>query len=157
MEKRQRKGRERINSTLPQRAPARPSKVTCHVKESPRLFSVSRSRRHWEDTSTRAVLRKVVTDKRRTCNLFNLSFVQEPEVVPLKNPSLLQETYWIHYCWVTVPLVPTNVLLDHWLSEGTGVERGKQGTASKVWALGSALLLLLWLLRLKISLNCKWS
>lgn len=28
---------------LPQRAPARPSRVTCHVNESPRVFSVSRS------------------------------------------------------------------------------------------------------------------
>lgn len=39
--------RERhCKSCLPQRAPARPSSVTCQVNESPRVFSVSRSLGH---------------------------------------------------------------------------------------------------------------
>lgn len=57
MEKARGKGKTKLN--LPQRAPARPSKVTCHVKESPRLFSVSRSlgdtgKTHFHKSSTRA-------------------------------------------------------------------------------------------------------
>lgn len=48
----------RMTVNLPQRAPARPSRVTCHVNESPRLFSVSRSlgdtgKTHFHSSRTR--------------------------------------------------------------------------------------------------------
>lgn len=57
--KSQRKGKKQSKLDLPQSAPARPSKVTCHVNESPRLFSVSRSlgdtgKTHFHNSRTRA-------------------------------------------------------------------------------------------------------
>lgn len=42
-EKAKGKGETKTKLYLPQSAPARPSRVTCHVNESPLLFSVSRS------------------------------------------------------------------------------------------------------------------
>jgi hypothetical protein len=57
--KSQEKGKEKTKVNLPERAPARPSRVTCHVNESPRLFSVSRSleaagKTHFHNSRTRA-------------------------------------------------------------------------------------------------------
>lgn len=99
--------RERKNKlNLPQRAPARPSKVTCHVKESPRLFSVSRSlgdtgKTHLHKSSTRARwwLTNAGPAIYSTCHLY-----KNPKWFLFKTLPFYKKHIWIHYCWVTSSL-----------------------------------------------------
>lgn len=108
---------EKTKLNLPQRAPARPSKVTCHVKESPRLFSDSRSsgdtgKTHFHKSSTRA--RWWPTNAGpviySTCHLY-----KNPNSLLFKTLPSYKKHILIHFCWITSSLWFQRMY--HWISD----------------------------------------